>query len=90
MLRYDRIREQEALTEAMVNEGRHSDRPRHPAGSTIQGRPKTSSCSRQMVAGYQTPAGAEMATGRDGGSAVPEPPGGSGTAIQETAGGMRP
>jgi len=26
MLRYDRIREQEALTEAMVNEGRHSDR----------------------------------------------------------------
>jgi len=25
MLRYDRVREQEALTEAMVNEGRHSD-----------------------------------------------------------------
>lgn len=26
MLRYDRIRQQEALTEAMVNEGRSSDR----------------------------------------------------------------
>ena len=27
MLRFDRIREQGALTEAMVNEGRHCDRP---------------------------------------------------------------
>ncbi len=30
MLRYDRIRQQEALTEAMVNEGRSSDRSAIP------------------------------------------------------------
>ena len=36
MLRYNRIREQEALTEAMVDEGRHSDRPLSPSPAIIE------------------------------------------------------
>ena len=36
MLRYDRIRQQEALTEAMVNEGRHSDRPLSPSRAILE------------------------------------------------------
>jgi len=36
MLRYDRIREQEALTEGMVNEGRHYDRPLSPSRATLE------------------------------------------------------
>lgn len=36
MLRYDRIREQEALTEAMVNEGRHCDRPLAPSRAILE------------------------------------------------------
>ncbi len=36
MLRYGRIREQEALTEAMVNDGRSSDRQANPMRGMLE------------------------------------------------------
>ena len=36
MLRYDRIRQQEALTEAMVNEGRSSDHSLDPRREILE------------------------------------------------------